>query len=742
MEDRSLNSAENQMRQMVGIDKIIAQLEHFQTIYKVSLEQGGNEFTPQLAFLGNPGTGKTSVARLFAKILHEDGILSKGHIVETSPGQLISQYVGGTRAQALAVYKTAKGGVLFIDEAYGLNNGYGAEAIDALLEFMTDVENRDTVVILAGYADPMRDFFNSHLGLKMRFTEVYFEDYSNEELWEILKLKVNNKEGQCLMDEAACEQAAISYYAAQPRDRTFGNARIVDTLLSVLIGNRDKRYCEATAEQKKDASFARTILPVDFPVAQKNLTEEKLPPMERLNAMRGIDKVRMQFERYCNAYHAYLKGEGGGRFRPHMVFIGPPNTGKEVVAHLFGEILHEEGLLPKNKFIARTVEDLVGKYVGETRSKTQAVCENRAKGGVLFIDEAHKLMSGAGLHEYLNFGAEAIDMLIQFMEKNDDSLVILAGSTKEIYNLLDNGNPKLRRCFNELGFFEFEDYEPEVLLDILLELLGIIMPPTSDKFNEDMLKLIRYKCEHRIDKDWINADTMTAYAAEIYSNVHSGKHGKRNVTVLDSDCIPEHLMKIIEKVKNEEDLRQMDILNKSVMDLQEVLENIQFNVSNLVKNQASMADVAVMRRENEAFRNDSNMKLMRRYGIDAMIKTYQAICDRIFRLKHTHLENQTDDIEISTLNWVLKRIERQFKSLGIKLKSSQPGTNIDESVMEVYGSDGEDVEDSEAIIETDDMNLKDTVKESVCPAFVWTIPSLIGDGKEWYMEVEKVCIYK
>ena len=186
----------------------------------------------------------------------------------------------------------------------------------------------------------------------------------------------------------------------------------------------------------------------------------------------------------------------------------------------------------------------------------------------------------------------------------------------------------------------------------------------------------------------------------------------------------------------------IDVLRETVSSIQEIVENVQFNVSMLVQKQATAADMAVLQRENEAFRSDSNMKLMRRYGIDAMIKTYQAICDKLFRLKHFHSESENVDTEINTLGWVLKRIERQLKPLGIKLKSSQPGTSIDESVMVVYGSDGEDVDDSEVIIETNDVNLKDTVKESVCPAFVWTIPSLIGDAKEWYMEVEKVCIYK
>lgn len=186
----------------------------------------------------------------------------------------------------------------------------------------------------------------------------------------------------------------------------------------------------------------------------------------------------------------------------------------------------------------------------------------------------------------------------------------------------------------------------------------------------------------------------------------------------------------------------IDDVKKDISIIQEIINNIQCNVAMLVQNQAAAEDVAVMKRENEAFRSDSNMKLMRRYGIDAMIKTYQSICDRIYRIKHPKPDDKIEDAELTALNWVCNRMEKQFKSLGIKLNTSLPGMAVDESYMVVYGSDGEDVNDDETIIMTDDESLKDTVKESVCPAFIWTIPSLIGDVKEWCMEAEKVCIYK
>ena len=185
-----------------------------------------------------------------------------------------------------------------------------------------------------------------------------------------------------------------------------------------------------------------------------------------------------------------------------------------------------------------------------------------------------------------------------------------------------------------------------------------------------------------------------------------------------------------------------EALQTSLAGLQDIVENLQYNMSILVQNQASASDVAAMRRENEAFRSDSNMKLMRRYGIDAMIKTYQAICDKIFHINHPKSNTETTEGEKKAYEWVLNRMARQFKQLGIRLQSSEAGCEFNESTMTVYGSEGEDVEEEETIFETNVESLKDTVKESVCPAFLWTIPSLIGDKKEWCMETEKVCVYK
>lgn len=218
--------------------------------------------------------------------------------------------------------------------------------------------------------------------------------------------------------------------------------------------------------------------------------------IDRLKHMQGIENVRRQFELYRKSYRAHKRGDGGGRFRPHMALMGSPGTGKTTVARLFGDILREEGLLSKGHFVKVDVSELIGEYVGSTRPKTKAVCE-RAKGGVLFIDEAYGLMSGDNSHGDVNYGAEAIEVLIQFMEDNDDSLVVLAGYTDEINHLINEGNKGFRRRFNELGFFHFNDYEPDVLYNIAL---GMIPVPTTEAFRTALRNIIIFKYTYRTKK--------------------------------------------------------------------------------------------------------------------------------------------------------------------------------------------------------------------------------------------------
>lgn len=197
-------------------------------------ESNGLKLSPisyHCVFTGNPGTGKTSVARIVAAIYKELGILKKGHLIETDRSGLVAGYVGQTAIKTNAVIDSALDGVLFIDEAYALagydsGNDFGGEAIATLLKRMEDDRDR-LVVIIAGYSKEMKDFINANSGLKSRFVRfIEFADYSPKELLEIFKYNINAG-GYQLEEEASSVLLEAFKNVSALKDRNFGNGRYV-----------------------------------------------------------------------------------------------------------------------------------------------------------------------------------------------------------------------------------------------------------------------------------------------------------------------------------------------------------------------------------------------------------------------------------------------------------------------------------------------------------------------------------
>ena len=225
--------------------------------------------TQHMVFYGNPGTGKTTVARMIAKIYHHLGLLSKGHLVEVDRSSLVAGYVGHTALKVKDVVKQAKGGVLFIDEAYALTykrseNDFGWEAVDTLIKAMED-ERDDLVVIVAGYTEPMTYFINSNPGLKSRFNRfIDFEDYTGEQLLQIYQ-KMAREAGYETTEDALeyaeeffeekalnkGEQTTIGFNASLQKKQpvvegaNFSNARMVRNFLEAAVMNQaDRLYDE------------------------------------------------------------------------------------------------------------------------------------------------------------------------------------------------------------------------------------------------------------------------------------------------------------------------------------------------------------------------------------------------------------------------------------------------------------------------------------------------------------------
>lgn len=242
-EGEIIMDSQNELHSLIGLSSVKAEVErltNFIKIMKVREKQGlpVSEISYHCVFTGNPGTGKTTVARILANIYSELGVIKKGHLVETDRSGLVAEYVGQTAVKTNKIIDSALDGILFIDEAYSLvnggNNDYGTEAISTLLKRMEDDRKR-LVVILAGYGNEMQTFINSNPGLQSRFNRyIDFPDYNAGELLEIYKRNLN-KHKYTLSVEAEAFISAYLSNAVANKDKNFGNARFVRNLFEKTL---------------------------------------------------------------------------------------------------------------------------------------------------------------------------------------------------------------------------------------------------------------------------------------------------------------------------------------------------------------------------------------------------------------------------------------------------------------------------------------------------------------------------
>ena len=409
-----------------------------------------------ISLTGNPGTGKTTVAKIISEIFKENNILDVGHIVKVTRDDLVGEHVGSTAIKTKEKIDQAIGGMLFVDEAYTLakggENDFGKEAIDTILEAMTD-RNGEFSVIIAGYPDDMENFLTSNAGLKRRFAHhIHLKDYEPEVLLEIFVNRMK-KDGVSFDDEL--EELFIHFIQNwfDTRDeKTFGNAGDVLNLF-------DKMAQSAIFDDRK--VLIKSDVPQELQKHLKKQTDGVMAEaLAKLDGIVGLESVKENIRSIIASIKmAKLRDDGSKIAAGHYIFKGNPGTGKTTVARIFGEVLKELKVLKKGHFVEVGREDLVGNHVGDTAKKTKEVLKN-SQGGILFIDEAYSLSKGGEN----DFGKEAIDTIVPFMENNINNFTLIVAGYDEDMNKFLDANTGLKSRFTNT--IHFEDYSNEELLQI------------------------------------------------------------------------------------------------------------------------------------------------------------------------------------------------------------------------------------------------------------------------------------
>ena len=459
---------------MVGLAGVKKEISNLAAFLNLQIRRGEtNTFQGKhYVFTGNPGTGKTTVARIMADVFRTLGILSRGQLVEADRSKLVAGFSGQTAIKTNQLIDSAMGGVLFIDEAYTLksNDGdsFGAEAIDTLLKRLEDDRGK-FICIVAGYTDQMHDFIDTNPGLKSRFTQtIHFDDYTPDELTEIF---INLAKGKNFtVDEET--KGAIHRQFEQlylRRDKNFGNAREARRIFDQAIEKQSQRLVEAINNPDFKEEDMYRITTADLPMAQSEQARPLDEVLNELDDFIGMRSVKNMIRRLAvqSMFMKQRAAMGAGKVQQmamNFVLTGNPGTGKASIARKMGEVLQAMEILPTSRVLEVSRATLVGKYMGETPKIVNNVCD-KAMGGILFIDEAYTLSS-----EHDQYGKEAIDTLMKRMEDDRGKFVVIAAGYRDEMETFLAVNPGLASRFTHK--MHIDDYNEDELLAIYKKMAG------------------------------------------------------------------------------------------------------------------------------------------------------------------------------------------------------------------------------------------------------------------------------
>ena len=521
----SSNEAFKELDELVGLGKIKTKVNDYLNAIRLAsrrMELGLSTNMPRLhmAFLGNPGTGKTTVAEIIGKVFSSWGILSQGRVIRTEKSQMVGQYIGETEMKMTNLLARARGNILFIDEAYQLVEGgekdFGRIVMNSLLTELGK-DNLDMVVILAGYTAPMKRLMESNEGIESRFPNVFnFEDYTTDELMEIGRLMIR-RQGFTLTEGAAANmRAIIEEESAKPSPR-FGNGRFVSNLLqNEILSSLGARTLKQEDPTKEDLS---TILPEDVVVGKafKQVVFDDVAidaALARLDALSGLDGVKNAIHNFVRSVR-YLHSIGEpyvGKGLLSWRFIGSSGTGKSTVAEIMASILRGMRLI-SNSNITQIKGERIFNVSEHDCDEVLRDAVKKSCNGLIFID-VDELNFGDGR---MNYGRS----MEQIRLKVKELTVEAGGECALILAELKAPNDIMAEQLFAAGVYEFDhtlifkDFTSDELFSILSQCLGKYNADFSDAAKKHICSYIG-KMSASIGA---NARTMKLIARTIYQQV-------------------------------------------------------------------------------------------------------------------------------------------------------------------------------------------------------------------------------